>query len=601
MKRGGVRQRLGLHKCAPKTPVRSDPLANELLDLYSDGRLSAGEVGTLAAASSSSSSSSIAPLQRLAKAKATPSATAKGKAEAKGKTGVKRKDKHSSRNSRRSLARTLEHECPLMPTYDADIVVWDSQADRKTTTTMSFLPIHEVLDAIVDKRNEEDWLAYNDDQMDIKARLGEWGDRVGVASEDLDTCLAIGLWGDSAPYAKRDSLHLLLWTVLCGTIRTRYWLCGFNKKLLCQCGCYGRCTYDCIWAVITWMFRVLLTRRFPECDHTGKPFPPGSIRAKRAANRDRLRVGGARLGKFGDWHWFKAVLNLRGWRGEGATKGVCWMCNVGFNDTHNCYNFSMGAPWRKTMFNMVDFWANAKGTYSSGIWAIPGFHLKCIRPDWMHMGCLGVLQYLIGNVLWELFKDMGGKFTNPKTTCALLENMIEVCSKSLGVAKPVNTLTVTMFRASSSEKPKFKGKAAENRHLLPVLLAILQNCVAQDSEHNRNRFHCVAALNDCYTEMEDWCPKTSPRNLGGHARRHLILWANLCAEAENSDDPLLWRLYPKHHLLLHCAEKSATNPRLELNYSDESEIGHGVKVAAKCNVNHLPTSLMRTYRSTFVV
>ena len=110
------------------------------------------------------------------------------------------------------------------------------------------------------------------------------------------------------------------------------------------------------------------------------------------------------------------------------------------------------------------------------------------------------------------------------------------------------------------------------------------------------RLQCLEALHACYKEMEEWCPRTSPSSLGEHCRRHLLLWAAL---KEAVDDPWLWCFYPKHHLLLHCAEQSTTNPRLEWNDADESEIGAAVLVAQGCNVNHIAKTLIQHYRSNF--
>ena len=92
----------------------------------------------------------------------------------------------------------------------------------------------------------------------------------------LSRFLPISPLGDSAEYNNNASLHLLLFTVLSGLCRRRFWICGLNKRLLCKCGCYGRHTYDDIWDVIAWMFRVLLAQRHPSRDHTGKAFPKGS-------------------------------------------------------------------------------------------------------------------------------------------------------------------------------------------------------------------------------------------------------------------------------------------------------------------------------------
>ena len=61
--KGGVKQRLGLGKSngqPAQRPLRSDPLAECLMSMVSEGRLTAGEVGNVATAATSSASSSQA-------------------------------------------------------------------------------------------------------------------------------------------------------------------------------------------------------------------------------------------------------------------------------------------------------------------------------------------------------------------------------------------------------------------------------------------------------------------------------------------------------------------------------------------------------------
>ena len=208
----------------------------------------------------------------------------------------------------------------------------------------------------------------------------------------------------------------------------------------------------------------------------------------------------------------------------------------------------------------------------------------------------GVLQYLNGNVVWELFVALGGTHTRWQRACAQLMHMVEISARRLGVEKPFNTLTGKMIRVSTTQKPKLKLKAAEGRHFLPVLIDMVRTFFPVDTEHAQTRLHCLEALQACYREMIEWNPQTSPSSLGQHCRRHLLLWAAL---KEATDDPWLWCFYPKHHLLLHAAEQSTTNPMLEWNYADESEIGAAVLVAKGCNVNHIATSLPQHYRSQF--
>ena len=74
----------------------------------------------------------------------------------------------------------------------------------------------------------------------------------------------------------------------------------------------------------------------PSQDHKNRPFPAGTARAAKAKAKQELRLGGACIAQYGDWQWFKAVLGLRGWRGEGPERNICWVCGSGFTEENNC-------------------------------------------------------------------------------------------------------------------------------------------------------------------------------------------------------------------------------------------------------------------------
>ena len=153
-----------------------------------------------------------------------------------------------------------------------------------------------------------------------------------------------------------------------------------------------------------------------------------------------------------------------------------------------------------------------------------------------------------------------------------------------------------MCRSATTAKPCFRGKAADTRQLLPILREMLLRCFALQSDHEQLRYQCVDALHRCYVELQDWSPQDSPYRLARHGRQHLLLYVSLRSEC---DDELLWSLYPKHHLFIHLVEGAVTNPRLEWNYSDESEIGVAKTAASTANVAHIATRLIGRYRDTF--
>ena len=135
----------------------------------------------------------------------------------------------------------------------------------------------------------------------------------------------IGLWGDSAVSFKKDSLFLLTWRLLTGTLRKRFWLVAFAKREICQCGCHGRHTLSTIFDIAAWSMRALIAGEYPKVDHLGRAFPPTSYRGK-LASMSKLPMQAAVLAKAGDWAWFKQALNLKSWSGEGEFQRICWLC-----------------------------------------------------------------------------------------------------------------------------------------------------------------------------------------------------------------------------------------------------------------------------------
>ena len=85
---------------------------------------------------------------------------------------------------------------------------------------------------------------------------------------------------------------------------------------------------------------------------------------------------------------------------------------------------------------------------------------------------------MLGNVLFELFLAMGGDILKPEPVMGELMILIRTASKQLkNKAPPINTLTFPMIRAKG-KAPKLKTKAAEGRHMLPIVKLILESFVS---------------------------------------------------------------------------------------------------------------------------
>ena len=71
----------------------------------------------------------------------------------------------------------------------------------------------------------------------------------------------------------------------------------------------------------------------------------------------------------------------------------------------------------------------------------------------MHCSDLGVLQYVAGSVVWELFIHyFKGVIKRPQRALADMMIMVKLAAKSLGMKKPpLNRITLSMVRATKGK------------------------------------------------------------------------------------------------------------------------------------------------------
>ena len=71
----------------------------------------------------------------------------------------------------------------------------------------------------------------------------------------------------------------------------------------------------------------------------------------------------------------------------------------------NCYkNTGLGAKWRENRLTSMQFLEKLlqAGFVLSPLLGLPGFSLKCVVLDWLHVVDLGVSADLIGNLFHEI-------------------------------------------------------------------------------------------------------------------------------------------------------------------------------------------------------
>ena len=236
----------------------------------------------------------------------------------------------------------------------------------------------------------------------------------------------------------------------------------------------------------------------------------------------------------------------------------------------------------------------------SALFCISGFVASYISADLMHVADLGLLGVVLGNVVYELFREMHGTNATRRSVCSELLRLMRVASNKLEIPPPVNFLTFSMFK-TDAKAPKFKLKAAEARRMLQVVNFMLGHFFPAATPHSKLRFECVRLLHDLYKDLEAWQPESGPK-VASLARKHLALYSELSREVLEHASPetwTAWRIYPKFHIFVHVCELQIAlqgNPRWSWCYQDESEIGAAVRCAEHAHPNTLHRALMQKYR-----
>ena len=359
-----------------------------------------------------------------------------------------------------------------------------------------------------------------------------------------------------------------------------------------------------------WSLESLFRGRHPSQRHDGLPFGISREFIGDSARRDKVDLAlpckAACIQVKGDWAWFKQAFQLTGWKGETKDKRCCWVCpaNTLDMDFRRC---DSEAKWRGKEFTQMQFVMQniMLARFRSALFAFPGMQLKYLSIDLMHASCLGILQYLLGNVFFELSCSLGGNLTgdSDKTIHAMkmLMLQIRIAAKTLGIPVPIQYLSFAMIKAQG-KGPKMKLKAAEGRYMLQILRVMLRDFHSPPrTPRETTRFACVGYLAQVYDELPVWDPDGSPDAIRMAGLRHITLYQELFRYAASRDrDTIYWRIYPKHHIFVHLVEKQTAeqgSPSEGWNYSDEAEIGKAVDVACSTHCLTICRELIRKYRA----
>ena len=147
----------------------------------------------------------------------------------------------------------------------------------------------------------------------------------------------VAIYLDGVPYSHTDGV-IGFWLINMITGR-RFLYAVLRKRIICQCGCRGWCTFWHFFQMTKWMLRSLSRGTFPTERHDSMPF--------RDTDQYRINLAGSNIGfrcaclyMKGDWMEFAATVGLAPW--QDALR-PCYECTSYGSDMFETAGISMDA------------------------------------------------------------------------------------------------------------------------------------------------------------------------------------------------------------------------------------------------------------------
>ena len=258
-------------------------------------------------------------------------------------------------------------------------------------------------------------------------------------------------------------------------------------------------------------------------------------------------------------------------------------------------DWSAGAQWLQSVWTSPSAWNEAHGgrTNMHGILNLLGVSFFMLVADSLHIMDLGVSHRILGNIFFHMIWE-DGFFASSTHEARLGELLVLIQSEYHRTHSPcqLSTLTLNMFSNSggrTTHQPDLstRVKAAETRHLIPVMLAIfrqLQRGLNEQDGHIMVILECLDMYYSILAQHKDQVslPLVAQSNLENALwninRRYSALgaWALQLGLKR-------WGATIKFHMALHIALQSRfTNPALTWTYIDEDFMSIVKAVGESC-------------------
>ena len=383
------------------------------------------------------------------------------------------------------------------------------------------------------------------------------------------------IYGDGARFARIDSLELVTMSFL--LVKEATWISKCVLAAFVKTAETKPQTWTTIWAILKWSFECMFTGKHPPTDHTGSPWPEGSWGAK-LAGQDLCPQG--RIGVIhritGDLDWYHGRLGLG--VAPGANNPCCWC--LGGRPGHGppFLHLEPTAAWVPTCF------VPPQPTPSPlPVWQVPGLSRFSVAIDAMHTGDLGVLAHFLGGCFHTfLFEGhLAGTLEQREST---LWDRVRRLYREHGSSTRVTRLARNLWCDPTKPHRTFPcmiTKAAENKHLLPIVCQLCQD-LNSGSARDQTRLDAAIHLMRLYETFD-----TAGHFLTHEQHRRAVdaMWnfflayqhLNMESAARKAK---VWNIVNKFHFFAHMVLASKhLNPFSVWTYPSEDLMGRMKKLA----------------------
>jgi hypothetical protein len=452
---------------------------------------------------------------------------------------------------------------------------------------ISSLASYEHFDAIFQTSQIDGfWKSVKDEDPRLQALLAE----TGWSRSDLKNTIPLFLHGDGVEYTCNDSLEVCNFGPLLGHGESTScaFLCfAYPKSITIENKTTKQGTMTVLTKKVLNSFKACMKGTFPVLDDDGNPWAVGS-KEKQMAGKPLTPRGH----KFvvwaltGDHEHYANWLKLPHW----SCHRFCWSCDANKTDANKTgYDFS---PGKLNMLKLRSVKEELEKRISEhNFFKIPGVTSFSVMHDALHViFCNGVLSHLFGSFLHTLcFSNKGHQKLPPEHRLSVVFQRIQEIYKSQSADSRINNLQIGMFcdRAKPhADFPCLKSKAAETKHLLPVLTQLSQETMDPHEPMHEHRHKAFTAINR-FCELIDESPPVPTTEQARHAEQMVSLFLTeykwLCDWAKTRHLKL-FPLKPKFHMLWHMSKDfKFLNPKVTWTFKNEDYVGKISHLAHSCS------------------